>query len=89
MTGRVERVQGLRSSGAAGPHDDRLPRTENERRALEDQDEPVGAIGWTCPRCGAPTPPRETPAGVWCWHCHLKIESCCEGAALPPRKDLA
>ena len=40
--------------------------------------------GWHCPFCGCPHPPRETPAGTYCAHCLGKIESCCEGAALPP-----
>lgn len=98
--GPERREQGLRRSGAAGPHDDRVTRTEALRSALADQlderereafdeqapGETYGAIGWTCPRCGSDTPPRETPAGTYCWFCHLKLETCCEGAPLPERK---
>lgn len=42
-------------------------------------------VGWACPVCGCPHLPRETPAGVYCWHCLSKLETCCEGAPLPPR----
>lgn len=41
--------------------------------------------GWSCPRCGTETAPRETPAGTFCSGCHEKLESCCEGAPLPAR----
>lgn len=40
---------------------------------------------WSCPFCGDPHKPRETPAGVYCWTCTNKIETCCEGAPLPER----
>jgi hypothetical protein len=40
---------------------------------------------WSCPFCGCPHPPREEPKGVYCRHCLGKLETCCEGAALPPR----
>lgn len=79
--GPERRAQALRRSGGAGLHDDRQTRSATERAALADQ-----VDGWTCPRCNAIDPPEETPAGTYCRWCRLKLETCCEGAPLPPKE---